>query len=158
MDKIIETLLSWRVSTFNAKSLPIPWEWREKIDAWIAKMGYHFVIDEAEMPAQATRGEDLPIRVCIDNVGVAPIYKRLPLYIRLKNTERTQTFETDVDIREWIDGKYEENMVLSLPTDMLVGEYEVQVGIGGDGAPSVVFATDAKQDGAYSVLGRIKIQ
>ena len=77
---------------------------------------------------------------------------------RLKNTERAQTFETDVDIRKWLDGKYEENMVLLLPADLPVGEYEVQMGIGGDGAPSVVFATDAKQDGAYSVLGRIKIQ
>ena len=158
LDKIIETLLSWRVSTFNAKSLPIPWEWQDKVDAWIAKMGYHFVIDEAEMPTQAARGEDLPIRICIDNVGVAPIYKRLPLYIRLKSTEYTQTFATDVDIREWIDGKYEENITLALQTDIPVGEYEVQMGIGGDGVPSVVFATNAKQDGAYSVLTTIKIK
>lgn len=30
---------------FNGKSLPIPYEWKEKIDDWISKMGYHFMIE-----------------------------------------------------------------------------------------------------------------
>ncbi len=40
---------------------------------------------------------------------------------------------------------------------MQVGEYELQIGIGGNGASSVVFASDAKQDEDYSVLGKIII-
>ena len=85
LDEIIETLLSWHVSTFNAKSLPIPFEWKDKIDEWIAKMGYHFVIDEVETQEQVKRGETLSLKLVIDNVGVAPIDYQLPLYIRLKN-------------------------------------------------------------------------
>ncbi|MBQ7368703.1 MAG: DUF4832 domain-containing protein [Clostridia bacterium] len=81
---MIDALFSWHVSTFNAKSLPIPWEWKDKIDEWIAKMGYHFVIDEVETAESVKRGDKLSVRLVIDNVGVAPIYKRLPLYIRLK--------------------------------------------------------------------------
>lgn len=157
LDKIIETLLSWHVSTFNAKSLPIPWEWKDKIDEWIAKMGYHFVIDEIETENGAKRGESLDIRLVIDNVGVAPIYKRLPLYIRLKNEQEERTFETDIDIREWITGEYVESIRLDIPEDMKKGEYELQIGIG-DGMDSVVFATNAEQDGAYSVLANIEIK
>ena len=157
LDKIIETLLSWHVSTFNAKSLPMPWEWKDKIDEWISKMGYHFVIDEVETQTSVKRGEQLLVRLVVDNVGVAPIYKRLPLYLRLKNGDCAQTFETDVDIRQWIEGKYEENIKIVLSQDMQVGEYELQIGIGGNGAPSVCFASDARQDGEYSVLTKVKI-
>ena len=158
LDKIIQTLLSWHVSTFNAKSLPIPWEWQDKIEAWIAKMGYHFVIEEVEAPAQAQRGETLVVRLVIENVGVAPIYQRLPLYLRLKNDACAYTFETAVDIRKWIAGKYEENIKITLPKDMQVGEYELQIGIGGNTSPSVVFATNALQDGEYSVLMKMVLR
>ncbi|MBQ8319962.1 MAG: DUF4832 domain-containing protein [Clostridia bacterium] len=157
LDKIMQTLLSWHVSTFNAKSLPIPWEWKDKIDEWIAKMGYHFVIDEVETEEIVKRGENLSLRLVIENVGVAPIYHKLPLYIRLKNSENEKTFETDVDIRKWIEGKYEEEIELSIPKDLLRGEYELQIGIGGNGEESVVFATNAMQDGEYSVLTKITV-
>jgi hypothetical protein len=158
LDKIIETLLSWRVSTFNAKSLPIPWEWREKIDAWIAKMGYHFVINEVEAQNSVNSGEKLSVRLAVENVGVAPIYNRLPLYIRLKNASNEETFETDVDIRNWIEGKYEEIIEITIPEGFGVGEYELQVGIGGKDKPSVVFATDAELDGDFAIVGKVEIK
>ena len=155
LDKIMETLLSWHVSTFNAKSLPIPFKWKDKIDDWVAKMGYHFVIDEVETQTSVKCGEQLAVRLAVDNVGVAPIYKRLSLYLRLKNDAYVQTFETDIDIRKWIEGKYQEIIVLQIPAFMPKGEYELQIGIGGNGELSVVFATNAKQDDEYSVLGMV---
>ncbi len=157
LDKIIETLLSWHISTFNAKSLPIPFEWKNKIDDWIAKMGYHFVIDEIEVENAVKRGEKLTARLVIDNAGVAPIYNRLPLYIRLKNSVCEKLFKTDTDIRKWIEGKYEEEIIIDVPKNLPAGEYELQVGIGGNGEPSVVFATDAAQDGQFSVLTKIQL-
>lgn len=90
-------------------------------------------------------------------MGVAPIYNRLPLYIRLKNGECVQIFETDIDIRKWIEGKYEEEIVIDIPADLPVGEYELQMGIGGNGQPSVVFASNAKQEGDYSILTTVAI-
>jgi hypothetical protein len=158
LDKIIQTLLSWHVSTFNAKSLPIPYEWQDKIDKWIDKMGYHFVIDEVETQDSVNSGEKLFVRLAIENVGVAPIYNRLPLYIRLKNGSEEKTFEADVDIRNWIEGKYEENIEISIPKEFAKGEYELQVGIGGKDKPSVVFATDACQDGDFAVVGKVEIK
>ena len=157
LDKIIATLQSWHVSTFNAKSLPIPWEWKDQIDEWVSKMGYHFVIDEVETETSVKQGENLSVRLVVDNIGVAPIYHKLPLYIRLKNDSFTKTFETDIDIREWIEGKYEEKIALSIPKEMPIGEYELQVGIGGQGVEQVVFATDTKQDDGYAVLTKINL-
>ena len=158
IDKIIETLLSWHVSTFNAKSLPIPFEWKDKIDDFVAKMGYHFVIDEVETNNTAKIGEKLTVKLSVDNVGVAPIYHKIPLNIRLKNASCEKIFATDIDIRKWIYGKYSEQIEIKLPVNMKCGKYELQIGIGGNDCPSVVFATDAKQDGDYSVLTDIIVE
>ena len=156
-DKIIDTLLGWHVSTFNAKSLPIPWEWQDKIDAWIAKMGYHFVIDEAETDECGKRGESFSMKLTIENAGVAPIYHRLPLRIRLKKGEIEESIQTQADIRQWLPGKRTECVEFIIPKSLPTGEYELQIGIGGDGQPSVCFATDARQDGEYSVLTTVEI-
>ncbi len=157
LDKIIDTLLGWHLSTFNAKSLPIPLEWKDKIDGWVAKMGYHYVIDGVETQESVHRGDNLSLKLFVDNVGVAPIYKHLPLYIRLKGYDFTHELETDVDIRKWIEGKYEEQITVEIPLTMPKGIYELQVGIGGKGNLSAVFATNALQDGDYSVLTTVDV-
>lgn len=156
-DKIIETSLSWHVSTFNAKSLPIPFEWKDKIEGWVAKMGYHFVIDELTAPVSIKRGEALSLALTVDNVGVAPMYNALPLYVKLKGTDCEKIFLTDVDVRNWLPGKRTERLELAVPEQMRKGEYELQIGIGGYGAPSVCFATNAKQDGDYAVLTKVEL-
>ena len=158
LDYIIQKTLDWHISHFNAKSLPIPYEWKDKIDAWVSKIGYHFVIRKVETPIKVKKETVLSLKLVIDNVGVAPIYKRLPLYIRLKNLIMEKTFETAVDIRRWIEGEYEENIEIELLNDIVSGEYELQIGIGGHGEPSVVFATDAKQEEDYAVLTNILVE
>ena len=157
IDDIIQKTLDWHISHFNAKSLPIPWEWKEKIDEWVSKMGYHFVINEVETEEIVKRGEKLAIRLVIDNVGVAPIYNKLALNIKLKNSQGEEVIETGVDIREWLPGKHTEALKIALPKDMKIGTYELQIGIGGNEEPSVYFASNAKQDGAYCVLTEVEI-
>lgn len=85
VDTIINRLLNLHVSTFNAKSLPIPWEWKDKIDCFVSKMGYHFVIREVETSDAVKAGHPLSISIEIENVGVAPIYYPIPLFIKIKN-------------------------------------------------------------------------
>ncbi|MBQ6613005.1 MAG: DUF4832 domain-containing protein, partial [Alistipes sp.] len=94
LDEIIETTLSWHISTFNPKSMPIPYEWQEKVDKWIAKMGYHFVIDRFTCPQNAAPGKTADVVLAVENVGVAPIYKKLPLVLRIGD----ETTVTDTDI------------------------------------------------------------
>ena len=158
IDKIIDLTLKYHLSTFNTKSFPIPIELKGKIDEWIAKMGYHFVINAVETDNCVKRGTTLTVVLSVENVGVAPIYRPLPLYIRFKNGKSEKTFKTDVDIRKWIEGKYDETIRLETPKTMPVGEYSLQIGIGGQGEPSAVFASDAEQDGEYTVLTKVNIK
>ncbi len=158
IDEIIEATLKWHVSSFNAKSLPIPFEWKDKIDKWISKMGYHFVIDEISHKDSVKSGEELKIKLCVDNIGVAPAYFGLPLYIRLKNNNSDYQFKTDVDITRWVEGKYTENIAVKLPENIPSDEYDIQIAIGGKGEPTVYFSTDAEFDGEYYSLSKITIE
>ncbi len=153
IDIIIDRLLNWHVSTFNAKSLPIPYEWKDKVDALVDKMGYHFVIREAEIEVT----EKISLNLTVDNVGVAPIYIALPLYVRLKKDGCEKTLMTDVDIRKWLPGEHREYIEIPLTDGMASGEYQIQIGIGGNDTPSLCFATDAKQDGDFAVLTTIVV-
>ena len=44
IDDVIDYTLKVHISSFNPKSLPIPFEWKDKIDYWLSKMGYHFAL------------------------------------------------------------------------------------------------------------------
>ena len=151
LDRIIEKTLEWHASSFNAKSMPAPPEWREKIDAWAAKLGYHFAIDSFTHPTAARSGETITCRLAIDNVGVAPIYKRLPLMLRIGG----EAIATEADITKWLPGKHEEALTFAMPA-LAPGEYDIALSI--DAPLPLYFATDAKRDGVWYTVGRMKVE
>lgn len=120
-------------------------------------MGYRFVIKEVEYPESIKVGERAGITLKIENKGVAPIYNKLPLKLRLKG-EKTQEYITDIDITKWLPGQYEENILLEIPSDFATGEYELQIAIEGDDKPSVAFANELETDGNYLLLGKELIE
>ncbi len=158
IDNIIELSLKWHLSSFNAKSMAIPFEWKEKIDAWVRRMGYHYAIDSFACPEKAAIGEGVTFELSVDNIGVAPIYKKLPLQLVLKNEGNSYTVTTDVDLRKWFPGKHLEKLEIKLPDEMLCGEYDVEIGIFGNGKPTVFFATDAPMDGVAYKVGKITVE
>jgi hypothetical protein len=157
IDAIINTTLNWHISSFNAKSFPCPNEWKTKIDAWISKMGYHFVIDRFACPTESGPYDTIEINLSIDNVGVAPIYKKLPLVFRLSNGITEYEFDSDIDITGWLPGKTSENAEIAL-SGIASGMYDIEIAIRSPHAPVLYFATDAERDGAFFKVGRILIQ
>ena len=157
IDELIEMTLKWHVSTFNTKYLPIPYEIKDKIDYWLTKMGYRFVIREVEYPESVNAGEEIQITLKIENVGVAPIYNNLPLKLRIKGV-KTQEYITSVDITKWLHGEYTETVSFDVSNDVGSGEYELQIAIGGGGKPSVAFANEMIRDEIWFVLGNVNIR
>lgn len=158
IDKIIEFSLKWHVSTFNAKSLPIPYEWRDKIDNWVKTMGYHYMIDSFTHPTSAAVGSIVQFSLIINNVGVAPIYKKLPLRVSLIGKQTFCNFVTDIDITKWLPGKNIETFDIRIPRNTLPGNYDVEIGIFDDNKNTIYFCTNAEQDGKYYKVGNITIQ
>jgi len=156
VDALLKRMLDWHVSTFNAKSLPIPNRWREKIDDFVSKMGYHFVIKEASVQDSVSAGSSLKLSLTVENRGVAPIYRKLPLYIKIKG-ESEALIKTEVDITRWLPGEHEEGIELQIPVDMAAGSYSILAGIGAGALPRVYFATDARQDENFAELFKISV-
>ena len=154
IDALIEMTLSWHVSTFNTKYLPIPLEIKDKIEYWLTKMGYRFVINEVEYPEVLQAGKSFQLALKMQNKGVAPIYNKLPLKLRLKG-EKIQEYRTDVDITKWLPGDFNEKIYLNLTDNMPKGEYELQIAIGGGAEPSVAFANEMGTDETWFILGKV---
>ena len=151
IDEIIEMTLFWHISSFNAKFMPIPYEWKDKIDYWVSRMGYHYVIDAFAHPDLCQQGDIARCKLRISNVGVAPIYKKIPLKARLVGNGIDQTFDVGTDIRTWLPGEHEVAIAIPVAKDAPVGNYTVLVGIM-DEYNTLCFATDAEEaDGFYKV-------
>lgn len=156
VDMIFETLLSWHVSAFNGKSIPIPNEWKEKIDDFEAKMGYHFELRSVSLPFEVAQGDEAPFEFCIFNRGVAPIYKKMPFGLRISG-EETVILETDIDVRDFMPGTSYKKTMLKIPSDLPKGDYGVDLGIC-NGKNGVYFCTDALRDGYFYRVGNIKVK
>ena len=157
IDGIIEKTLSWHVSTFNAKSFPIPEEWREKIDDWIGRMGYHFVLHQFDYPGTAEAGDILRFRLRVENRGVAPIYHSIPLRLRLKSEDKEYIFTTGTDVRTWLPGEHSVSFEVPLPRDVPAGGYAIGLSVSGENTPVVSWETKGETDGLFLKNGRIEI-
>ena len=157
LDEIIEKTLSWHISTFNGKSFPIPEKWRGKIEYWLGKMGYHFVLTEAAYAEEAQAGAPLRFILKVLNRGVAPIYAPIPLRLRLRGKAGELLFTTEVDPREWLPGEREVTFSVDLPLQMKAGEYEAAVSLSGENTPVVRWETEGEWDGAFLTIGALNV-
>lgn len=158
IDDIIDKTLSWHISSFNTKSFPIQYEWQPKIERWLEKMGYRFVLRELEYPETVKAGERMTIRLTMENVGVAPIYNKLPLTLRLKGEKKTVIAATEIDVCKWLPGTYTESTEIVLPQALPAGEYELAIAIGGGKYPSVQLAIEAEKDGEWHDLTVVRVE
>ena len=155
LDSIIEKTLECHISTFNTKSFPIQYALKEKIERWIEKMGYRFVIRELEQPERLEAGKMAQFSLKIENKGVAPIYNQLPLKLRVKGQGQSVVFVTEIDITKWLPGEHMESVEVVLPKDMAKGEYELSVAIGGGNKPIVRFANELENEGEFFRLSNL---
>ena len=157
IDEIIDFTLSHHISTFNTKSFPIQYEWKEKIEYWLTKMGYRFVLQELQYPETVKAGEKVTLTLKVENKGVAPIYNALPLTLRLKGENQTASIQTDIDVRKWLPGEHTETIEVVVPDHLQAGNYQLQMRIGGEDLPCVQLATETQMDGEYAVLASISL-
>lgn len=156
---IFEQALKWHISSFNAKSSPVPSEWSPLVDEWLKKMGYRFVLRKFTYPSQVKKQGQLLITSWWENKGVAPIYKDYKFAIRLKNNKNITMLVTSADIRDWMPGDviFEEKLYIPLNTPK--GEYQIEIAVVDpvSQTPRVKLAIEGiNNDGWYS-MGKIKV-
>ena len=156
---IFDQSLKWHMSSFNAKSSPVPEEWQDLVDDWLKKMGYRFVLKRFTFPSKVRQNGKLDFTSWWDNKGVAPCYKDFALAIRLKNNENEQVFITNADIRTWLPGDNVYDNRVFIPLDMKHGTYDLQVGIidAVNSAPKVKLAIEGIDEEGWYTLGKTEI-
>jgi len=157
---IINETLKWHISSFNAKSSGVPDEWRPYIDNWLKKMGYRFVLRSFSYPEYVSRGEKLPVKSWWDNRGVAPVYRKYLLALRLKGEKGSEVIITDADINTWFPGDNLYDDGVFIPRDMSAGTYELQTAIVGvqSHEPEVKLAIKGRTEDGWYRLGKIEIR
>jgi hypothetical protein len=157
---IISETLKWHISSFNNKSSPVPEEWRPLIDEWLKKMGYRFVLRRFSYPEYAVQGGQIEINSWWDNKGVAPIYKKYLLAVRLVNMNHSEVFITDADINSWFPGDNLYNDRIFVPWDIPAGIYQLQIGIVDPKShkPKVNLAIEGKDSDGWYKIGQLEIK
>jgi len=159
VDYIIDQSLKWHISSFNAKSSPVPPEWRPAVDRWLKRMGYRFVLRRFSYPSRVTPNGKLPFTSWWENKGVAPCYRRYTLALRLKNAKTSAVMKTEADIRSWLPGDAVYDDSVFIPFGTPPGVYELGIALldPRTGKPRVKLAiAGASADGWYR-LGRIEV-
>ncbi len=159
LDYIIDQSLKWHISSFNGKSSPVPAEWKPRVDQWLKKMGYRFVLRKfTYYPAVQAQGK-LEFTTWWENKGVAPIYKPYLLALRLKNGSQSIILPTDADIRSWLPGDIVYDNSVFVPAELPAGEYELQIGLLDPVSrqPRVKLAIAGHQPDGWYALGKIRI-
>lgn len=158
IDYIIEESLKWHISSYNSKGTTVPEAWKDSVERWLKKMGYRFELRKLAYNPAVKRGESLKIKGLWANTGVAPVYHRYPLVVRLRNEESTLTLTSRMDIRNWLPDRdilWEEEFILTAGA----GEYTLEIGIE-TGIPeigNIKLAIEGYRDGYYC-LGRLIVE
>lgn len=159
LDSIIDKTLEWHISSFNPKSIPIPYEWQDKCEYWISRMGYHFTPESFSYPEAANAGDLVSMILAVENVGVAPVYADMPLAVRFVSKDYIfETYENKTDVKRWLPGKHTVPLRALLPKDMKPGEYDIEIALISPHAPVVYLATNAERDDGYYKLGKITVE
>lgn len=157
---VIDETLKWHISSFNAKSSGVPEEWKPLIDRWLKRMGYRFVLRSFSYPSSLSPNEKLAFMSWWDNKGVAPIYKKFLLAIRLTNEKRSEVLITDADITTWLPGDNLYDDAVFVPIDMPAGIYQLQIGIVDPQShePKINLAIEGRDFKGWYQLGKIEIK
>jgi hypothetical protein len=160
VDYIIDETLKWHISSFNAKSSGVPEEWKPQIDRWLRRMGYRFVLRSFSYPEFASSGQKLNFKSWWDNKGVAPVYRKFLLAVRLKNEKDSFVILTGADVNSWFPGDNLFDDGVYIPGDVSAGIYQLQIGIVDcqSHLPKVNLAIRGRETDGWYDLGRIEIR
>jgi len=152
----VKFMLRNHVTMINDNLGPVPDKAMQKLQMLARRAGYRFVLRDLTLPKSARPGDNLPIAMTWENVGVGKLYRPYKLSIALRNEANNvvATAASDADPRDWLPGKHTANALLGLPAKLPPGKYAVEVGIfdaEGERQPLHLAIDVTEKDGWYTV-------
>ena len=159
LQTIIDQSIKWHMSSFNAKSSPVPTKWRAQVNEWLNRMGYRFVLRRFTYPATVDSSRKLAFASWWENKGDAPAYRRYPVALRLKSGKNSAILMTDADVRTWMPGDNLYNNAVFVPRSLPDGDYTLEIALvdAATREPKIKLAiAEVESDGWYP-MGTIKV-
>ncbi|HYG74666.1 MAG TPA: DUF4832 domain-containing protein [Planctomycetota bacterium] len=130
LDFVLEQGLKFHATYFMPKSCALPEEWMGKLKAFCRKLGYRFVLRQACFKREVKAGGTLTFESWIENIGVAPIYRRYDFALRFRQGDSTYLITLDdVDITKWLPGDAWINTEVRVPGELRRGWVELSAGL-----------------------------
>lgn len=130
LDFILEQGLKFHGTYFMPKYTALPEKWMDKLQDFCNRLGYRFIIRQASVQVEATPGGQFAFQCWIENVGVAPIYRRYEFALRLTQGEKHFIIPLkDIDIRKWLPGDVWLERTLPTPAGVQKGWADFSVGL-----------------------------
>jgi hypothetical protein len=130
IDFVLEQALKFHATYFDARYNPIPEAWMLKFQDFFNRLGYRFVLRQVVSERKVDREAAFNIQLWIENTGVAPIYRKYDLAVRLRqeNREEILVFKS-ADMTKWLPGDHwiEERFIV--PRTFRPGVADVSVGM-----------------------------
>ena len=116
IDFTVQQGLKYHGTYFMPKSTALPAAWMDKLESLCRQLGYRYVFRQAILSTRVPLGGRLHFEAWIENVGVAPIYRRYDFAVRLRQGDRQAVVPlTDEDIRTWLPGDAYVSRDIALP-------------------------------------------
>jgi len=165
-DTIAETIRLARVSHSSwmgpccPAGLEYNGEYQKYIDELLKNMGYRYVIEKVACDKEVAAGTDLSVSMNWANEGVAPFYFNWPVVVGLADKDDVVTYSNvDMDIREWLPGRYSVDAHVAVPADFPAGEYTLVAAIldPATNKPGIKFAIEGLREDGWYGLGKVKV-
>jgi len=146
----------------NAKSSPVPASWRARVDEFLKKFGYRFVLRELTHTAEVRPGGTLLLKSLWENKGVAPIYHPWPLWYRLRSDDDrvVATWRSAANLMSWLPGPHAVEEVTVVPEEIPPGTYKLDIAVlGEDGKTAhVELAISGKRPDKWYPISNVTVK
>ena len=130
IDFILEQGLKHHPTYFMPKSARLPDAWMDKLALYCNRNGYRYVLRQALFDRRAPAGGEFRFQSWVENVGVAPIYRRYDFALRLRQGDVEAVIPMpDVDIRAWQPGDVWLDLSVRVPAEIRRGWAELSAGL-----------------------------
>jgi uncharacterized protein DUF4832 len=148
--------LQWAIdnhaSLFSNKSSPIPSVMLPYVQDMLAKIGYRFVLTQAQMPTSVAPGSSFTLSLSWSNVGNAPMYFERHLVVKIGSL----VTDTAITMKGFLPGNRTDTPNISV-VSLASGTYPVQIGLAAPGnlVPDITLAIPGA--GPWYTLGNLVI-
>jgi hypothetical protein len=159
LDLIFQQGLKFHGSVLMPKSTALPEPWMDRLAQFCNDLGYRFVLRQFKFDSRAKQGTSFDWWAWVENVGVAPIYRRYTLAVRLTQGNRTHIHHSPVDIRAWLPGDACLHENVRLPAEFQPGSVMLHAAFvdAATNATKVRFAVEGADGDGWVPLDTIEI-